>query len=353
MPWPPTTGIIKNWKSLGFSEKTGTDYPGGFLNVKGYGAQGDGVADDTQAFNDAIADLPDNGSLWIPYGTYLISSELVVSGSNKRIFGDGWGSILKANFTDTEAAPKSLLKLTGTYALVENLAFACNRNIRYGLQIAESCSMARSIWAERSLKAGVFVAGNLVEISLEHIRVKGADPSVDTLPTDESPYGILVADGTTDCVLRNCIAQFCDVGIRVEDGSTFISDCHCYRGPDASAVMTSCFELGTTATQSAPYMINRVYADNFATYGIKLINVRMVFMSNSYIATNVTGSTAGIRIEATSEKIRFFGNMMGRAAWATIPQAISAAAGVSDVDAAGNFNIAENVTNTTSDFEWS
>lgn len=46
--------------------------PGPVFNVKGYGAKGDGVADDTAAITDALADMPaSGGTLYFPDGEYV------------------------------------------------------------------------------------------------------------------------------------------------------------------------------------------------------------------------------------------------------------------------------------------
>lgn len=48
---------------------------GYYLNVKKYGAVGDGVTDDTQAFIDAYTDANAGSKIYIPQGTYLLSSD--------------------------------------------------------------------------------------------------------------------------------------------------------------------------------------------------------------------------------------------------------------------------------------
>jgi hypothetical protein len=61
------------------------------VNVKDYGAKGDGSTDDTNAIQAA---LNDNDSIYIPEGTYLVSG-LEIERNNMRITGEGYFSILK------------------------------------------------------------------------------------------------------------------------------------------------------------------------------------------------------------------------------------------------------------------
>ncbi|MEM9444867.1 MAG: Ig-like domain-containing protein [Verrucomicrobiota bacterium] len=57
-------------------------------NVKDFGAIGDGVVDDTQAFLDAISDT-ENGAIFIPEGTYVITQILKITKSNLVLHGAG------------------------------------------------------------------------------------------------------------------------------------------------------------------------------------------------------------------------------------------------------------------------
>jgi hypothetical protein len=58
---------------------------------KDFGAKGDGSADDTQAFKNAI-NATNNGALYIPAGRYKISSPLTINKSNIVLRGAGEGS---------------------------------------------------------------------------------------------------------------------------------------------------------------------------------------------------------------------------------------------------------------------
>lgn len=83
------------------------------INVKYYGATGDGETDDINAINKALnyAETKSIYNIYFPEGTYLISNQLIVF-SNLNIYGIGANSILKAksNFND-ENAYKSMIRL--------------------------------------------------------------------------------------------------------------------------------------------------------------------------------------------------------------------------------------------------
>lgn len=57
------------------------------FNVKDFGAIGDGITDDTQAFLDAIAAVPEMGGVvFVPPGTYIISQTLILgNGTNTTV----------------------------------------------------------------------------------------------------------------------------------------------------------------------------------------------------------------------------------------------------------------------------
>jgi len=57
-------------------------------NVKDFGAKGDGTADDTQAFLDAIA-ATSSGAILVPQGKYVITKRLQIKKSNVVLRGEG------------------------------------------------------------------------------------------------------------------------------------------------------------------------------------------------------------------------------------------------------------------------
>lgn len=69
-----------------------------WINVKAapYNAVGDGVTDDTAALTAALAAVPANGgTVYLPAGDYLITSQLKVSVTGTEIVGGGWGSRIR------------------------------------------------------------------------------------------------------------------------------------------------------------------------------------------------------------------------------------------------------------------
>ena len=71
----------------------------GIVNVKNYGAVGDGVTDDTAAIQAAIDSLTSGGLVYLLRGTYLISTRLDVDDdSNIHLCGDGYGSVIQKGF---------------------------------------------------------------------------------------------------------------------------------------------------------------------------------------------------------------------------------------------------------------
>lgn len=80
------------------------DRGGAVVNVKAYGAKGDGVTDDTAAFVAAHTALPSiGGTIYVPFGIYLIDS-LEITKENVALRGGGMLSSIIRRRTDATAA---------------------------------------------------------------------------------------------------------------------------------------------------------------------------------------------------------------------------------------------------------
>ena len=91
------------------------------VDIKTYGAVGDGVTDDTAAFDTALKSLADagGGTCLVPKGTYIISTSGITSRikSGVHLVGEGDASILKIAETPTQP----LIRGDGNGWSVENL----------------------------------------------------------------------------------------------------------------------------------------------------------------------------------------------------------------------------------------
>jgi pectate lyase-like protein len=140
-----------------------------WLNVKSYGAKGDGVTDDTNAIQATIdalgagAEFGGGGVVYIPRGIYRITRSLVVTSTdaaphyNITIEGDGPGaSTLRATSALVDAA---ILKFDGTQNANRKIKLETVRNLGFDVS------------ASTSARALEFVIGQY--ITIEHIRTLG------------------------------------------------------------------------------------------------------------------------------------------------------------------------------------
>src|SRR5437762_77542 len=65
------------------------------VNVKYYGAKGDGTTNDTAAFTLAEAAAGTGGTIFVPTGTYRLL-DYAPTTDNLTTQGQGWGTVLKA-----------------------------------------------------------------------------------------------------------------------------------------------------------------------------------------------------------------------------------------------------------------
>lgn len=89
------------------------------VNVKDFGAVGDGVADDTQPFKDALVA---GKNVFIPTGTYLITDTLLPE-ANQLIYGTGASSELIFNYVDIS---RDFIRIVQPNVIVRDLKVSCN-----------------------------------------------------------------------------------------------------------------------------------------------------------------------------------------------------------------------------------
>jgi hypothetical protein len=96
------------------------------VNVKDFGAKGDGATNDAGAFSAAIAAVATTGqSIYVPAGTYVIGSVLSTTG-HLNMFGDGEKSVL--DFSGITAAASGIT-VTGTVTEIQAVSSASAGNL--------------------------------------------------------------------------------------------------------------------------------------------------------------------------------------------------------------------------------
>lgn len=103
----------------------------GGINVRAFGALGDGVADDTAAIQAALTYARRIGGarVFLPHGTYKLSSAIRV-GSGTELYGAGMGTILKLGAAQTDSCIENWGENLGTYdtnIVIRNLAIDGSR----------------------------------------------------------------------------------------------------------------------------------------------------------------------------------------------------------------------------------
>lgn len=164
------------------------------VNVKEYGAKGDGVTDDTNAFKEAINELifirknytltADNSAnmgigfeLYIPSGIYPLSDSISVppfeyeyGGSPLNmcpitIEGDG----LNTSILDFSNCDENIngLEVDGGFAIIKNLKIFNAK--KYGLSLKNRCWKSRiiNVFVERSKDYGFFIGNNSFNMVIE------------------------------------------------------------------------------------------------------------------------------------------------------------------------------------------
>jgi uncharacterized membrane protein YobD (UPF0266 family) len=156
------------------------------INVQDYGAKGDGITDDTRAIQKAFNTVTrTKTNVYFPSGTYMINpNNNVFINSHTNVFGDGAGSIIKANKSDFG---RSLLYISGRNIKISKLSFDGNNAVNRVLvvqarssnvQISNSLvsnathSNDRSSDMYSAVVAGIIVYGNTDTITIDQTEIR-------------------------------------------------------------------------------------------------------------------------------------------------------------------------------------
>lgn len=93
-----------------------------WVNVKSFGAKGDGITNDTESIQNAINSLSTGGTIYFPKGVYNISSTIIVP---QKIFilGEGIGTTIRPM-----SSIINVFNITGSLTKIENLSITNQNN---------------------------------------------------------------------------------------------------------------------------------------------------------------------------------------------------------------------------------
>lgn len=251
------------------------------VDVRAYGAIGDGVTDDTAAINAALAEVADGGTLRFPCGTFKITSTITITGYAKYLVGCGNpnnGSSTTAGTRLTFAGSGPMFILGGSPAAA-NLGFA-----RMGFYVS-------------SPSTGVFdIRDQARFFRFEDLYLEGYNTT--------TPIGFKLT-GETGC---NCFHIFDKVQARNFAKAWLLSgyanansirQCHC-------GVVGTCLDLSPTGTDTKggdDNLVERTEFNGSVTLGLNLVGAdRNVFQK-----VVADGPVTSMAIDSTSDHNKFEG----------------------------------------------
>lgn len=119
----PTEDIDYFLKSLAIEESNKPITT--IINVKNYGAVGDGIKDDTSAIASAVSNCPYNGTVYFPMGTYIVQD--ILCKSNITVLGEGAGTIIKLKDNMTTPNQNCISINSVSNVTIKNIALDGNR----------------------------------------------------------------------------------------------------------------------------------------------------------------------------------------------------------------------------------
>lgn len=167
----------------------------GFVNVKWFGATGDGTTDDTDAIDDAVAFVVAAAAktLYFPKGTYKKTSKITID-NNVCLLGDGRkaSTLLFTHTGEGIEAVSPINSSTGLWARVEHLGVTCNNASNADAGIVDTGGAFISI-------TDVYVSGFLYGVVLDQSEVVEID-QLDVLVSayggsGDKPRGVWIVNG--------------------------------------------------------------------------------------------------------------------------------------------------------------
>lgn len=151
---------------------------GAVANILDYGADPTGVSDSTTAIQTA---LDDNLVIYVPTGTYLVSTINIPHANNVRIFGDGMAlSILKGNTASVPVISQAITSVNGNYGEISELKIDASVGAD-GINLTDTgARMAEWVFSNLQIvgngtRNGIKSVANLARSIFDNVRIENFD----------------------------------------------------------------------------------------------------------------------------------------------------------------------------------
>jgi len=283
-------------------------YTGSAINVKYFGATGDGTTDDTTAIQAAIAASNTGNVLYFPRGNYYVSGELDIT-NNLQIIGDGFCSQIYQSATNL-----NLFHFTGAgYFRVENIRLGGEQTTAGKCLIRADANASHGIIRNVSMIGGYYGIGffGVLFAKIDHVLnttsffhevsadnqawiygERSGGRSINGLEIDhvlfqaQGECGIYLTDTNNEgtCVITSGLCEYMTKGIYV---SGF------YQGLHIDNMHAEGNEVELVGCSHV--LINNLFSD-----GLTLTSCRQTRVINSYLWGGITSSAncQGLKIDS-------------------------------------------------------
>ena len=252
--------------------------PAGSVSVTSFGGDASGVNDSTAAFNSAIASAGSGGTVWIPQGTFKVTSHIIVN--NVTVTGAGmWYSNAQGagvGFYGNYAPSPSTNVHLSNFLITGDVQERNDGAQVNGIGGALTNSTVDHVWIEHT-KVGAWMDGPFTGLALSYMRIR-----------DQTADGVNFHDGITNSSVTNS-----DIRNTGDDGLATWSD--------TNADANDTFDHNTVSLQTLANGIaiygghdNTVSNNRVVDTGLSQgggIHVAQRFASTPLGATHVTNNT--------------------------------------------------------------
>lgn len=336
----------------GAQQRTSLDKMRETVSVKDFGAVGDGVADDTAAIQAAIVATA-NKSLFLPAGTYLVSSSISIA-SPMLVFGDGIGATI-IKVSPLYSGANAVVSINGTSSVtMRDLEIDGNQPanagtnhilVVIGSSLATTNVVLECVRIANAGYTGIVVAGNASFVTIDKCRLE----SNGTLNGGNNNGSNIYASGADNLLVTNSLLYDSWEHGAYIDASTNVSFVECRvldncRKPASSGlsyrssygIIDSCVisgsgivggnsgAIGILTSSPATTTRNVIVVSNNVMYGNTSSNAEMnaINVSGLVVVGNIFGYPSAadgnnipdraIRLQGDKVGVRIANNVMNR-----------------------------------------